>query len=229
MIISSRLLPVLASVAAGTLGWLSPAAAQYQENHNYTVNAAIPDGDLSGLALSQNINTVITSILSVEVRLTITGGFNGDYYAYLVHDTPGGSGFSILLNRVGRDGGNPFGYADAGMTVTFAGSAINDIHEYHNTLNPGGAALPASTWLPDGRNVSPFTVTTADAPSAFLSSFNGLDANGTWTLYIADVAPLGQGTIVSWGLTLYSIPEPGTTVAGLLAASSLAWWRRRRS
>ncbi|MBS0659570.1 MAG: PEP-CTERM sorting domain-containing protein [Verrucomicrobia bacterium] len=208
---------------------LAPAQT-FSQTFSFSPNAAVPDGDLNGLALSQNVSTVITSILSVEVHLTLSGGFNGDLYAYLVHDTPGGTGFSILLNRVGRTTGSPFGYGDAGMTVTFSDLAATDIHSYQTLVDPGGSALSASTWQPDARDVNPLTAVQTDPRTAFLASFNGLDANGTWTLYLADVAPLGQSTVVSWGFTLHAIPEPSTVAAGLLAAGcAAAAWRRRES
>lgn len=219
---------LLSLALGGTLAFVGLAPAQYQQTFSFSPNATIPDGDLSGLALSQNVSTVITSILSVEVHLTISGGFNGDLYAYLVHDTPGGNGFAVLLNRVGRTSGSPFGYSDAGMAVTLTGSALTDIHQYRTVTNPGGGPLGASTWQPDGRNVDPLTALDTDPRTALLSSFNGLDANGTWTLFIADVAPLGQGTVVSWGFTLQSVPEPGTVLAGTLAvACAVVRWRRR--
>ena len=34
------------------------------------------------------------------MTLNLSGGWNGDLYAYLVHN----SGFAVLLNRVGRNG-----------------------------------------------------------------------------------------------------------------------------
>lgn len=218
-----------ALLALVCLALLPRASGQslYDETYNFNPNATIPDGDLNGLALSQNISTSsILSLDSVEVTINISGGFNGDYYAYLVHSTPGGTGFSILLNRVGRTSGNPDGYPDSGLTITFSGSAIDDIHLYRNVTNPGGGALTLGTWSPDGRNVSPFAVTDATPRTATLDSFNGLNANGTWTLFIADVAPLAQGTIVTWGLHLQGVPEPGTWAAGALAVFALL---RRKS
>ena len=77
--------------------------------------------------------------------------------------------------------------------------------------------------MPDGRNISPLaTVAAFDAatPTALLSSFNGLNPNGTWTLYIADVNGGEQGTVTSCGLDLgvASVPEPGSMLEDALAA-----------
>ena len=54
--------------------------------------------------------TNIVSLTSVVISASISGtpdadprAFNGDLYAYLTH----GSGFSVLLNRVGRTARRP--------------------------------------------------------------------------------------------------------------------------
>lgn len=207
------------------------SASLYDETYSFTPNVVIPDGNLSGIALSQTISgSSILSLDDVEVTLNLSGGLNGDYYVYLVHSTPGGTGFSVLLNRVGRTSGQPFGYGDSGLTVTFSGSALNDIHTYQTVTNPGGGALTGGLWSPDGRNVDPANVVTSDARTATLDSIQGLDANGTWTLFLADVAPLGQGVLVSWELHLQGVPEPGTVGVGAVASLWVAtmWWRRGR-
>jgi hypothetical protein len=61
-----------------------------------------------------------------------------------------------------------------------------------------------------------------------LDSFNGLDPNGSWTLYIADVASGGGfGTLRSWGLEITAIPEP--TPAALLVCYALVHLIRQMS
>src|SRR5205814_1074044 len=79
---------------------------------------------------------------------------------------------------------------------------------------------------PDGRNISPLASQAsfgAATPTALLSSFNGINPNGTWTLFIADVsAGGGQPTLMSWGMDLVGVPEPASIVEGGLAALFLA-------
>jgi hypothetical protein len=36
----------------------------------------------------------------------------------------------------------------------------------------------------------------------------GTLADGNWTLFIADLSAGGQSTLVSWGLTIVTVPEP---------------------
>ena len=189
------------------------------------LNTAVPDGNVNGLQSTLTFNDAyFDNVLDVNVRLNISGGYNGDLYAYLTH----GSGISILLNRTGRTGANSFGYGDAGFNITLDDAAATDIHNYGGN---GGAQL-TGTWQPDARNVNPATVLTTDARTAFLNAFNGLDANGGWTLFIADVSGGDVSTLVSWELDITAVPEPTTVALGFLGGvlalgGGLRAWRRR--
>ena len=184
---------------------------------SYSVGATIPDGNLSGIQNSQTINGLSGQITDVNVAFDISGGFNGDFYAFLTH----GNATAILLNRVGRDSAHQFGYPDAGFgfliqKFTFDDQAANDVHFYRSfpyALNLAGQLT--GSWQPDGRNLDPLSPASAfdSAPRpAMLGLFNGLDANGSWTLYIADTSSGGEGTLVGWGLQITTIPELTTAV-----------------
>ena len=190
---------------------------------SFTPNLAIPDNSTVGVADFHTVTSSIQWIESVEVTLQITGGFNGDYYVYLQH----GSGFSVLLNRPGKNLLNDLGYADSGVFVTFAQTAANgDPHFYQAVTNPAGGPI-TGTWQPDGRIVDPLNVLDTDARSATLNSFAGNDANGEWTLFVADRSSGGTGTLTSWSLNITgAIPEP-STVLGLLVGTSMLFLRRR--
>ncbi|MBS0656955.1 MAG: PEP-CTERM sorting domain-containing protein [Verrucomicrobia bacterium] len=220
-------LPLLTALVL--VGSAATAEAQFLEVYNATPNVTIPDNDLTGVASTITVpGSSILDITSLTVTLTVTGGFNGDFFAYLVHTAINGSsaGFVTLLNRVGTTSGNPDGYADSGFDVTFTNSG-SDIHLYQLVSNPAGGQL-FGTWSPDGRAVSPFAVTDATPRTDSLLSFNGFGAAGTWTLYIADVAGGDQGQFVSWGLQIAGVPEPSTWAVGVGALSALGWRLRRR-
>ena len=86
----------------------------------FSVNLAIPDGSLSGISDTRTVSLPdYTSITNLQVRLAISGGFNGDFYAYLTH----GAGFSVLLNRPGRTVANPIGYIE----VTSVGATFRPV------------------------------------------------------------------------------------------------------
>lgn len=208
-------------------GWVLLASAQAAlfTLNSGTLNTAIPDGNVNGLQSTLTFNDAyFNNVLDVDVKLNISGGYNGDLYVYLTHS----SGFSVLLNRTGRTSGNSFGYGDAGFNITLDDAAATDIHAYGGN---GGNQL-TGTYQPDARNVNPATVTDASSRGAFLNAFNGLDANGGWTLFVADVSGGDQSTLVSWELDITAVPEPVTVALGIfggLAAllGGLRAWRER--
>jgi subtilisin-like proprotein convertase family protein len=186
------------------------------------INAVIPDGNLNGIQNSLNLSGLDPQITDVNVTLTLSGGFNGDFYAYLFHNNT----ISVLLNRPGLGSANSVGYPDAGFgpttaanRFTFDDQAANDVHRYRSfnfSLNAGGQLTGA--WQPDGRNIDPLSTGSAfdsASRSAMLSAFNGMNPNGQWTLFIADMSPGGEGTLVNWGVQLTTIPEP--SLAGIYA------------
>ena len=198
--------------------------------YSFTVGQTIPDGSPSGLSDTRTLDFTsqhLYSITDLQVTLNISGGFNGDYYGYLVHN----GGFAVLLNRVGRTAANSVGYADSGLNITLSAASPNDIHNYQAIFNPGGGVL-TGIWNADGRNVDPASALNTDASTALLGSFNGQDPSGQWTLFLADLDYGEQGQLTSWGLVVTAVPEPASVGLLALGLSTLAgghYWRRRRS
>jgi len=176
---------------------------------NSTVTV-IPDGNPVGVMEQFNVTSLSGSITNVQVTLDITGGFNGDLYAYLVN--PQGQ-FVVLLNRPGVTGSNPFGYSDAGMNITLDGLAGNNIHDYA-IGGSGSYSLSGTTWAADGRNVNPQAaggVLYGTSTAANLSLFQNTDANGVWTFFIADLgAGGGSASLNGVILSIMTVPEPQT-------------------
>jgi hypothetical protein len=129
---------------------------------NSTIST-IPDGNPVGLMEQFTVSGTGGSVSNVQVTLEITGGFNGDLYAYLV--SPQGQ-LVVLLNRPGVTSINPFDYGDAGMNIRLDGIAPNNIHDYVSTP---GYSLSGTTWAADGRNVNPL---------AAISILYGTDISG---------------------------------------------------
>ncbi len=228
--ILARLLP-----AAAFLGsWTTIGSAQSTTNYNFTfpVNAAVPEGDLSGLAVTTNLTDMGGTITNVTVSLDVSGGYNGDLYVYL--RGPNG-GFAVLLNRVGVTSGNAFGYPDTGFDVVFDDSTgNNNIHFYQNFSPPlNGVGQLTGTWSSDGRDIDPQsdpTLFDTTPPTALLTSFNGTDPNGTWTLFLADLSGGAQSSVVGWGLNIETVPEPSAGALlgiGILLAAG-KWINRSR-
>jgi subtilisin-like proprotein convertase family protein len=195
------------------------AASTTWNGPTFNVSTAIPDNNDVGLISTQAVSaTGITQIENVTVTINLTGGWDGDLYAYLVHD----SGFSVLLNRAGRSASNPDGSAASGMVITFADSAASDIH----TAIPMSGGSVSGTYQPDARITDPLAVLNTDPRPAMLSDFTGLDASGNWTLFIADQSAGEQSTLQSWSMTITGVPEPG--VSSLCVIGVLFLLRRKR-
>jgi subtilisin-like proprotein convertase family protein len=201
-------LVTVAAVAA----LVQSAQADFVFNSGFQNGGVIPDGSLTGWSDTRTVSGLSGPITDVNVGLELTGGWNGDLYAYLVHS----SGFTVLLNRVGRGSSSSTGYGDHGMNVTLDDAATLNIHTY------GGGGVPSGPYQPDGRNISPLASTgdfASATPTTSLSSFNGLDPNGSWTLFIADVSGGDISTLATWTLALdvAAVPEPASLIEGTVA------------
>ena len=213
----------IAGVLAGLWLCLNVSRAQTVYNDAFNVNLSVPDASYSGLMLSTNLSGMNGYITGLTVSLDISGGFNGDLYAYL---TGPNGGFAVLLNRVGVTNGNAHGYSDAGFNLTLSDTGANSIHYYQLT---SGVGVPTGTWAPDGENVDPLSAGVGStASTATLSSLYGTNPNGTWTLFIADLSAGGTSLLNDWQLSITTVPEPGTLALGVTAGLALLGARRWR-
>lgn len=218
--------------AAGV--FLTAAEAPPPQSFTFTVNRAVPDGDVSGLADTQTLPAGPAPIQSIAVTLQLTplgeGGFLGDLYATL---TRLADGHVVLLNRSGRDTERPFGYSDGvPVQITLSDAAPADIHHYRLTLL-GDETAPLTSpltglWQPDGRAVDPLLVLGMHPRTAMLASFSGSDLEGLWTLFVADVSGGGEFRLDAWGMEVTFIPEPDRGLLLWLGLGGLAWQQARR-
>ena len=194
---------------------LPARAALYTIDYTSGFNngGVIPDGNVAGWSDTRTLSGIADLVITdVNVKLNISGSYNGDLFGYLVH----GSGFAILLNRVGAgSGGQPqftFGYATSGFNnIKLDDSAIPNIHTVQN----------------------PVTLTAYASDGGTLASFNNLDPNGSWTIFFADMASGDSSTVMGWSLEINAVPEPVNlaliALGGILAtAKGIAWLRSRR-
>jgi subtilisin-like proprotein convertase family protein len=224
-------------LAVLTLGSSTPAAlySPYWDG----INVAIPDASASGYRNSQTVSGIPQTVIQdVNVTLNISGGFNGDLYVYLSH----GSGMAVLLNQVGRGSSSGVGYGNAGFgpdgsanLFTLDDDLGNDVHRYQTYTYSLVSGHLTGTWQPDGRDIDPLAprgdFETAGRGS-MLSSFDGGNPNGTWTLFFADLSTGNQSTLVGWGLGITAVPEPVSVAlalfGGALGVTQLVRFLRRR-
>lgn len=195
---------------------------------DWNVGAAVADNDPMGVQDTRTLLGYSGAIQSVEVRLTLTGilqdyAYNGDYYVALQHD----SGYAVLLNRTGRTAADHLGYDNNGFDIVFTLGGT-DVHSYQNSApSYDGNGRLTGTWGVDGRNADPDLVFDTSPRTDMLASFTGLDPNGGWTLFVADMNQNAVGTFDSWGLNVTTVvPEPSTTL--LLGLGMAALMARRR-
>jgi len=159
---------------------------------------AILDGNPAGVWNSISVSGLSSSLSSISVTLSVSGGNNSGLYAYLTYN----GALAVLLNRPGVTSTTPFGDTSAGLTQTLTGTAlyssVSPLSSYTSFTTPG-----TSTLLSDA------------------SLFGGMDPNGTWTLFFADVSPGGgNATLNGWSLDISAVPEP---VNAAMAAFGLAF------
>jgi hypothetical protein len=211
------------SLAAVIMAVSNAPAALYTFNSGFANSGVIPDANPSGWSDTRTLSGITgTSITDLNVVLTLSGGYNGDLYGYLLYQaTPGASvgTMAVLLNRVGAGSGSEPQFTYGFSTAGFANVTLDDqgvSGNIHSVANPTSGL--GVSYTPDGGS---------------LASFNGLNPNGTWTLLFADLSAGDQSTVTSWSLDITAVPEP-TSVAlvifgGLaLGMGRVRWWQGRR-
>jgi subtilisin-like proprotein convertase family protein len=185
--------PMISAVALAPGG---SATANVQEP-NFS-GGTIPDGNPVGVKFVGTVSDIPAgfTVSGLTVGLNISGGYNGDLYAYLV--APNGT-LVVLLNQPGVsvDG---WGASGAGM----GNGSVNSF-----MLSDSG-----NTSIQNETSGSVLLGTYSAAGS--LVSFNGSVADGTWTLYFADLSSGGgTSTLDSWSLNIEAVPEPVNVALGI--------------
>ena len=181
------------------------AIYSFSYNSGFQDGGAIPDANTTGWTDTRTISGVGSVLNSITVIINVSGGANGDLYAFLSYNGT----LVPLLNRVGTGSVDPiqnlFGFSTAGFdNVRLNDAGSSNIHDVE---------VPASSpayYHPDGGSLN--------------AAFGTGDLNGAWTLFFADKASAGgsgPSTVVSWGLEITAVPEPVNLALGLLGGLSL--------
>jgi len=218
----TNLTTILGGVACGLALGLTSASAglitvnSTTQNGGTPINVTVPDGSSVGIFSLLNISSAdnIVSIGdNVSVTFTMSGGFNGDLYAYLL--SPTGTRVQ-LLDRPGLTGDS------AGLGYTTHG--FDNVHlsdGSHDNINTTPTPTTGGTYMP------------SDGSTAF-QSYNGLNPNGNWVLFLSDLngGDTSFSRLDSWSLTLEVVPEPVNVALGVfgglfgLVSACRYGWRR---
>jgi subtilisin-like proprotein convertase family protein len=209
---------LLISLALAALGMQSQAAWINQSisgSENFYNNGFIPDGNFSGLASTMTLNdTGLVGSGGVQVTLNISGGWNGDLFGYLVHD----SGYALLLDRTGSAPSSPYGFSNSGFEVVLADSSstsISSVGSYSSLDSITGTYKSQGTSL-DGVG----------------GSFYNTSISGEWTLFLADMSFGDQSQLTGWSLSIDAVPEPSTWAMIIFGVAFGGWqlwsWRMKR-
>jgi len=197
---------------------LLAAAAVLMAGGSVQASLDIPNGNPVGVASSMQV-VGQSGISMMSVTLNISGGNNGDLYAYLSYD----GAVVTLLNRPGVTGSNPIGSTAAG---------------YSSVLVEDGAAMSLnSATAAAGSPVATGTYYASDGSAALLGAYGSDSGNGLWTLFVADLSgggTEGDSQLNSWILNIngVNVPEPitwGLVAFGggvLLVTLSRRLWKR---
>jgi len=152
-----------------------------------TPNLAIPDGDPAGVDDAMAIG-VSENILDVNVYLQGTHSWVGDLAFRLTH--PNGSAQAMVVDRPGVP------------TSTYGCSGSN----FDLWTDDEGTDGPVE----DQCAGSPPALFGNPTPNDPLSVFDGLPANGSWTLNASDSVTPDPGTLVEWCLEItHAVTTPG--------------------
>ena len=180
---------------------LTLASARGSLHYNFT-GGSIPDESSPGVIFSGTVSDAAGMTVSgLTVGLSISGGYNGYLYAYLV--APNGMRVT-LMDQPGVSESNPFGASGAGMNITLQDGSGTDHGWIQNETS--------SSFLTGSYNAA-----------GTLANFNGSAVNGTWELFFASEASVvgrGASTLDSWSLDITAVPEPvnvALTLFGIMA------------
>jgi len=137
-----------------------------------------------------SISGVTGTVSKVTVTVAgLTHSYPADVDILLV--APSGTNV-LLMSDCGEDNGI------SGLTLTFDDSAAVSL-PYSQPINSG-------IYRPTSYAATPHVFYSPGPPSPFgsaLAAFNGLDPNGTWSLYVQDVAAQDIGNIAQgWGISI---------------------------
>jgi len=171
-------------------------------SQTFSPGVTIPVGNPVGIVAAGAFTGATTgeAVLGITVGLNISGGYNGNLYAYLV--APNGTVVTLMnLPGMSVDG---FGAESSGMNLALSDAGATSIQ---NVTGGYGTTL-TGTYQADQT----------------LGTFDNSAANGTWDIYFADLGSGGGSPVLnSFTLGIAVVPEPVKPALGIFFALLLGW------
>ena len=229
---------ILVMVAVGGLMAITGAASADTVNvwsAGPDLGIGIPDDGYNGSFGSMASDFIVVGddgfggniITDIDVTIGMSHTWVGDLVIKLV--SPGGVVLT-LLSRPGFAEAADDGVGCCGdssdlafaFQITYDDASPNDAELMGGSIAGGDVVGDPANGSPDNYFPNPGT-----GPGVALVDFNGLNAVGSWALYIGDGAGGDTGILDRWSLTITTIPAPGALA--LLGMAGLVSRRRRRS
>lgn len=158
-----------------------------------SLSQVIPDNNPSGVAYALNFGFGGHTITDISVTLNLSGGYNGDIYAYLSH----GSTLVQLLNP--------------SPSLSGAGYSITLVEGTGNPIPTSGGGIVTGTSYTSYQNLNAFNTT--DANGAWTLFFADLSAGDTSTLtsFSVNVTAVPEPVNVALGLLGFCLVTYGVT------------------
>jgi subtilisin-like proprotein convertase family protein len=208
---------------ASALACASPAFAAVIYGSSGLIDQNIPDNNAAGTSSTIKINDSGT-ISSLEIFVSVEHGWVGD----LIYTLTDGTATITLMNQPSAPLGNSSRDLTAQYPLIFSDSALVKAETIGAVDTPGQVCTIIGG--------SSGCTNTMFIPIEALSTFNGTDVQGDWTLNISDNWAGDTGILAYWYLAATvddgngnTVPEPATLALVGLAMAGMALSRRRRS
>ncbi len=181
--------PLSAQMFTGMGGLNVPPGAPAQ-----TTGLTVSDCSVSGVGILDGCRRID------KVSINIPHTAAGDLGIFLV--APSGQ----VLELSTDNGGVNDNYSNTMFTDNAPTFITSGVPPFLGSFRPEGRQQSLTPPYPNAAPPGTFT---------FLNTFNGVDADGTWQLYINDSQPFNSGFLVSWSITFTYVPPATVTFDGL--------------